>query len=90
MLPKNEKRYLPKSCHSFALKDGTPASKAIDLWGFSPSDSTEKNAKFFIDLRELAVAQGLVSGGSWSKQNARWAKYGLGWDPAHIQLTRCY
>ena len=28
-------------------------------------------------------------GGSWAKTNPTWRKYGLGWDPAHVQSRQC-
>lgn len=55
-------------------------------WGWKKV--TPDVAKFFLALRRSAQKNGLVSGGAWSRSNPIWAKYDLGWDPAHIQVSR--
>ena len=75
-----------RSCHN-NMNDGKPASLAVDIHYFS--GSLDDKAKFYIRLRELVRSEGLTSGGDFSKSNPVWAKYGLGWDPGHIQTRDC-
>ena len=75
-----------KSCHN-NMHNGQPASLAVDIHYFT--GSLDDKAKFYIRLRELARSEGLISGGDFSKSNPVWAKYGLGWDPGHIQTRDC-
>jgi hypothetical protein len=57
-------------------------------------EDSKRNAKFFAALTDAAMAEGLTAGGSWFGQGgtrlkptrpALWNKYGIGWDPAHIE-----
>lgn len=73
------------SYHTATLADGTPDSRAIDLDPFWTDDDGEK-AEFYLDLWEAAESCGLKSGAAWS-QRGKWAKYGIGWDPGHIELA---
>ena len=74
------------SCHNKQHK-GKPSSMAIDLHSYH--GSTKDQAQFYLRLRELAKKYDLESGGSWKPNNPIWAKYGLGWDPGHLQLKSC-
>ena len=47
-----------------------------------------KAATFFQALRDEAKKLGLDTDGDYSKSNAEWAKFGLGWDPAHVMVSR--
>ncbi len=75
-----------KSCHNNTVK-GTKSSLAIDIHSFS--GSMEDQATFYKRLRDLAYKEGLQSGANFKKSNPMWAKYDLGWDPGHIQVSGC-
>lgn len=75
-----------KGCHNHTVK-GKPSSLAIDMHMYS--GSTEKNAKFYQRLRQLARSKGLKSGGDFPKSNPTWKKYDLGWDPGHVEIQGC-
>jgi hypothetical protein len=78
-----------RSCHNRTGSDGEPAALAVDL-GSSRSDLTLKQqACFYRALGAAARDRGLVWGGSWRRRNATWRRFGLGWDPGHIQSPRC-
>ena len=77
-----------QSCHNHVDAKGRPAARAIDIWGGRPGGPAHKHARFFRALGAAAKAEGLVWGGRWRKRNKTWAKFGLGWDPAHIQYGR--
>ena len=77
-----------KSCHNHR-HNGKPASLAIDIWGGPVGPANATRAKFFHALREGAAAQGLESGGNWTRRNKGWSQYDLGWDPAHVQMPNC-
>lgn len=43
-------------------------------------------------LRALGAAakdEGLRWGGDWHGKPSAWDSHGLGWDPAHVELTPC-
>jgi len=86
------------SLHTVTYPDGTPAGLAADIvqhdvgW---PAKTLAENpaawtkaATFFQALRDEAKKLGLDTGGDYSKSNAEWAKFGLGWDPAHVMVSR--
>ncbi len=76
-----------QSCHNQVLGDGTPASAAIDLAPGGVED-LDQRAAFYQALGTAAASQGLRWGGSFSRSNPVWARYGMGWDPAHVELRR--
>lgn len=79
--------------HMAENPDGTPGALAIDLKpkGVSILDNaSEKDVnlagKFFIALRDTARKHGLKTGGEFSvRPGNTWAKFGLGWDPGHME-----
>ena len=77
-----------RSCHNHRAQ-GNPAALAIDIWGGRPGAASEEHAVFFRALRDAAQARGLVSGAAWSQSNAAWKRYGIGWDPAHVEAPGC-
>jgi hypothetical protein len=74
-------------------RDGTPESMAIDMfdsryWKYQDDPALEQGlADFFHELMRLAPKYGLTTGGNWGKRG-RWAQYGLGWDPGHVEIAR--
>lgn len=75
------------SFHNAVDAAGRPAALAADVidrrYGWSkPAEA----ARFWHALGQAAKMEGLHWGGDWSRSNPRWAAYGLGWDPAHVQL----
>jgi hypothetical protein len=78
-----------------AVADGAPASLAADLfdarygWGDDTHGSPKSNGAltFFRALGEEARALGLVWGGAWKSRPSFWSRYGIGWDPAHVQAV---
>jgi len=72
-----------QSCHNQEVA-GSPASAAIDI---RPGGSLtrEEQAAFYKALGAAAHARGLRWGGDWSRKNPVWARYDLGWDPAHVE-----
>ena len=75
-----------RSCHN-NVRDGQPASLAIDLHLYGESEET--TVDFYKQLRRKATKVGLESGGNWKRSNPKWAKHDLGWDPGHVQVRRC-
>lgn len=73
-----------KSRHNYVDASGRPAAEAVDLGPDGAADDAEA-ARFYADLRDLAVASGLESGANYSRSSARWAAFGLGWDPGHVE-----
>lgn len=73
-----------QSCHNQLRDDGSPGAAAVDL---APGgvDSLEQRAAFYRALGRAAGDQGLRWGGDFNRSNAVWARYDLGWDPAHIE-----
>jgi hypothetical protein len=92
------------SLHTVTYPDGRPAGLAADVVEASvawPKGSPETNkadwdkaAAFFHALREEAKKLGLDTGGDYAQHDkmgrpsSEWTKYGLGWDPAHVMLSR--
>ncbi len=75
------------SCHNARTPDG-PASLAADV--VPTAHTASEKARFYWALGRAAERQGLRWGGRWRQTNKLWARFGLGWDPAHIQSRRCY
>jgi hypothetical protein len=73
-----------RSCHNQLAPDGSPGSAAVDL---APAGvvGLDQRAAFYRDLGSAAKRQGLRWGGDWGRSNAVWARYDIGWDPAHIE-----
>lgn len=74
------------SLHQGVDKDGAPAARAADVSELWPLFDLSRHAGFYRVMRDLAPEHGLVTGGSWSKTNRWWARYELGWDPAHVEV----
>jgi hypothetical protein len=78
-----------------AVANGAPASLAADLfdarygWGDDTHGSPKSNGAltFFRAVGEEAAALGLVWGGAWKSRPSFWSRYGIGWDPAHVQAV---
>ncbi len=73
-----------RSCHNQVLADGSPGSAAVDLAPAGVEDLAQR-AAFYQALGDAAHRQGLRWGGDFAQSNAVWARYGMGWDPAHIE-----
>lgn len=80
--------------HNFVTSGGAAASQAVDLalkgvgWGGDAnSDSHKQATAYFKALGEEANKLGLTWGGDWSQSEKIWADEGIGWDPAHVELT---
>jgi len=73
-----------RSCHNQLDDAGDPGSAAVDL---APGgvDGLEQRAAFYRALGVAADRQGLRWGGDFGHSNPVWARYGMGWDPAHIE-----
>ena len=68
------------------LKDGIPASCAVDLRPVGLFTTTQK-AEFYKDLRDGAVSMGLRSGANFEKRKSSpYYDYGLGYDPGHVDI----
>ncbi|MES2641010.1 MAG: hypothetical protein V4850_16080 [Myxococcota bacterium] len=86
-----------ESCHNHVDAAGKPAARAVDLWNapvdlrlFTGATSRlEAEAPFLRALGEVARAEGLRWGGDWHGQPSAWDPYGLGWDPAHVEVRGC-
>jgi hypothetical protein len=78
------------SFHNAVDTSGRPAALAADVidarLGYGSGANQAAAAGFWNALRSAAKARGLSSGGDFSMTNATWAKYGLGWDPSHVQF----
>ena len=78
-----------------AVQDGVPAALAADLydarhgWGddVHGSPKTTGALAFFQALGAAARDLGLTWGGSWMGRPSFWSRYGIGWDPAHVQAV---
>jgi hypothetical protein len=81
------------SFHNAVDEEGMPRALAADIidarwgWGDSVHGSTKANGAlaFFQALGEEARALGLTWGGDWTRRASFWSRYGMGWDPAHVQ-----
>lgn len=79
-----------ESCHNHTDERGLPASLAADVIpGEEDRKDSRSRARFYWALGKAAKQEGLVWGGSWAKTNPTWRKYGLGWDPPHVQAKSC-
>lgn len=80
------------SFHNAVDAQGYPQALAADIidrrYGFGDDDPdsarTVGAARFFAMLGREALALGLTWGGDWERKG-RWATFGLGWDPVHVQ-----
>ena len=72
------------SCHNQLQADGSPGSAAVDL---APRglDVLEDRAAFYQALGRAASDEGLRWGGGFRHSNPVWARFDMGWDPAHIE-----
>jgi len=77
-----------QSCHNHTLDDGAAAATAADI-NDARARTLKDKAAFYRALGEAARAEGLTWGGDWPRRNKAWARHGLGWDPAHVQLGAC-
>jgi hypothetical protein len=73
-----------QSCHNQLRDDGSPGAAAVDLAPGRVED-LDLRAAFYRALGDAAHEQGLRWGGDFSRSNAVWARFDLGWDPAHIE-----
>ena len=78
--------------HNAVRKDGNkivPASLAADLiWNNAKKGAyknTPENIKYYKVLGEVAKKEGLRWGGDFAKSTPALAKFGIGWDPTHIE-----
>ena len=86
-----------QSCHTKKDKEGNPSSTAFDIWGkpygaflaLQLDVNFNDHVQFFKALGSVVKEQKLEWGGRWTSQQSVWTSYGLGWDPAHIQMGRC-
>jgi hypothetical protein len=86
-----------QSCHNRTDADGRPAATAADVWA-RPLDlllmlgAPARLASEVAFLRRLGVharAEGLRWGGDWHGRDSVWSAWGLGWDPAHVEMGPC-
>lgn len=78
--------------HNAIDPEGEPDGLAVDL-GHAGLDARRVGdhdalGAFYQALRRVALAHGLTTGGTWSRRDARWAAYDLGWDPGHVQPVK--
>ena len=76
------------SCHTHVSSDRHPAALAIDI-RLSEATSLKEHAAFFHRLGALARHHKLRWGGDWTRRNATWRTFDLGWDPGHVESLRC-
>ena len=76
------------SLHQAVTADGRPAARAADVADLWPLFLVRHHAAFYLAMRDRAPQHGLVTGGSWAQRDPRWAAYGLGWDPGHVELDQ--
>jgi hypothetical protein len=77
-----------QSCHNHQ-EEGAASSLAVDILPPNEEVDTAKRAAFFHALGKASRARGLGWGGAWPRKNTTWKKYGLGWDPGHVQSAQC-
>lgn len=85
-----------QSCHN-QEHGGARASRAIDLWGapldlalmLGSGERMEAEVPFLRALGAAAKREGLRWGGDWHGHASAWDAWGLGWDPAHIEVWGC-
>lgn len=77
------------SFHNAVTEQGAPAALAADVidarYGWGAGGHEAEAAAFWKALGAAVEAEGLVWGGRWRQSNPTWAKYGLSWDPGHVQ-----
>ena len=76
------------SCHTRVSSSRHPAALAIDI-RLSEATSLKEHAAFFHRLGALARHHKLRWGGDWTRGNATWRSFNLGWDPGHVESLRC-
>ena len=76
------------SCHIRADQRGRPRALAVDI-ALDEQAPLTRHAEFFHRLGTLAIARKLDWGGLWQRSNATWRKFGLGWDPGHLESLQC-
>jgi hypothetical protein len=84
-----------QSCHNHT-DHGDPASLAVDLWDGGLSlglvvgrrEALAAQVPFLRALGEEARSERVRWGGAW-RGRSPWTEHGLGWDPAHLQDSRC-
>lgn len=81
-----------RSYHTVTAADGSPEALAADVVPIgidleAPLDhpDTAKAARAFRRLLEVCRKHGLRTGGEWEPDGGKWSRFGLGWDPGHIQ-----
>jgi hypothetical protein len=85
-----------QSCHNHT-SHGEAASWAVDLWDgglglglvAGRAEAMDAQVPFLNALGDEGRAEGLVWGGTWRGRSSAWTARGLGWDPAHLQDSRC-
>ena len=72
-------------------KEIVPAALAADIiWNNGKHGGyklTPRNIKYYKLLGKLAKKEGLKWGGNFSQSSPALAKYGIGWDPTHIETS---
>jgi hypothetical protein len=73
-----------QSFHTVTTDDGEPDALAVDCHDgrFDPDD--DRQAGFYRALLQAAPKYGLETGGTFTRRG-KWAEFGLGWDPGHVQ-----
>jgi len=65
------------------------AARAVDLEPVltpaGPATTDELRAQAYLALRDTAPRYGLETGGIWLAWSSKWAEWGLGGDPGHVQ-----
>ena len=76
------------SCHSRLSSQREPAALALDL-RLDKATSLKEHAAFFHRLGVWARYHGVRWGGDWTQKNSKWRVFNLGWDPGHLESSRC-
>lgn len=73
---------------SSTLRSRHMSGTAVDVNLPAPWTLFPLHVAFYKELREAALANGLCSGADWHhpEKGRILARFGLGWDPAHLQL----
>lgn len=73
--------------HCATGAEGHPEALAADIAPVGLR-TDEERARFWRALRDAAEAEGLVSGGRWTRSGVwRTAYPDIGWDPGHVQIA---
>ena len=83
------------SKHNAVDRTGQPRALAADIiderygWGDGEHGSAKSDGAlgFFRALGEVVDELGLGWGGRWKSRGSFWTRYGMGWDPAHIEVA---